>query len=354
VSETGVAAHIYAASPDGPRGTGGLTSQQRRAITNGLWLCHRCGRLVDNNEGDAYPPSLLRSWRDLHDARIRLEHGGYARPFGWISTLEILDHPYFETPQVLHLSRCNLIRGQVGTGKTLLLSLLTALSNPSSVMSRVRPGDTVSATLKWFDPQLRTIRLAATAETLLYQEEDKTTPFVARPYRSIIINNRTVPHDGSVAKIASALGIDPWIVRGILPRIGTRLGGHVSEVRIVDDTLSVRMKNSTEFRTWHRGFSGGEMTAIFFELAITLADLQSDVEPTLLAFDDALDMVDSTSRRHLLDLMSGADRSFQSVVFGGPRITPPSTEWTVTELAWTNGHGRIHMRADEGEPFGTS
>jgi hypothetical protein len=70
VSETGVAAHIYAASPGGPRGTGGQSVAQRQAPENGIWLCHRCGRLVDNNEGEAFPAPLLRSWRDLHDAEL--------------------------------------------------------------------------------------------------------------------------------------------------------------------------------------------------------------------------------------------------------------------------------------------
>jgi hypothetical protein len=35
----GVAAHITAASPDGPRYNPQLTSEQRNASENGLWLC---------------------------------------------------------------------------------------------------------------------------------------------------------------------------------------------------------------------------------------------------------------------------------------------------------------------------
>jgi hypothetical protein len=46
----GVAAHIIAASPDGPRHDGSLTTEQRTDIDNGIWLCQTCAKLVDNDE----------------------------------------------------------------------------------------------------------------------------------------------------------------------------------------------------------------------------------------------------------------------------------------------------------------
>ena len=43
----GVAAHICAASPGGPRYEPVQTREARRAKENGIWLCQNCGRLVD-------------------------------------------------------------------------------------------------------------------------------------------------------------------------------------------------------------------------------------------------------------------------------------------------------------------
>jgi hypothetical protein len=43
----GVAAHICAASPGGPRYDATQLPETRRAKENGLWLCQNCGRLVD-------------------------------------------------------------------------------------------------------------------------------------------------------------------------------------------------------------------------------------------------------------------------------------------------------------------
>jgi hypothetical protein len=70
----GVAAHITAASPGGPRYDPSLTPEQRRSAENGIWLCQTCAKLVDNDTA-RYPTELLRSWKAQAErrAQIRLE-----------------------------------------------------------------------------------------------------------------------------------------------------------------------------------------------------------------------------------------------------------------------------------------
>lgn len=64
----GVASHISAASPNGPRFDASLGPEQRAAIDNGIWLCQNCGKLVDN-DAIRYPVELLRSWKTLAEYR---------------------------------------------------------------------------------------------------------------------------------------------------------------------------------------------------------------------------------------------------------------------------------------------
>jgi hypothetical protein len=78
ILNVGVAAHITAASPDGPRYEPTLTSDQRRHPDNGIWLCQTHGKLVDNDP-NAYPVSLLRKWKQdaentARDAIGRTDH----------------------------------------------------------------------------------------------------------------------------------------------------------------------------------------------------------------------------------------------------------------------------------------
>jgi hypothetical protein len=63
----GVAAHITAASPDGPRYDPTLTQEQRCAADNGIWLCQACGKLVDDDQS-RYSVSTLREWRRIAEA----------------------------------------------------------------------------------------------------------------------------------------------------------------------------------------------------------------------------------------------------------------------------------------------
>ena len=63
----GVAAHICAAAPGGPRYDARMTSIERGDIDNALWLCQNCAKLVDNDPG-RYTADLLRQWRRLSEA----------------------------------------------------------------------------------------------------------------------------------------------------------------------------------------------------------------------------------------------------------------------------------------------
>lgn len=60
----GEAAHITAASPDGPRYDSNLTSDQRKSAENGIWLCKKHARIIDVDVVN-YPVQLLKHWKDL-------------------------------------------------------------------------------------------------------------------------------------------------------------------------------------------------------------------------------------------------------------------------------------------------
>ena len=68
-SNLGVAAHITAASPDGPRYDRTLTPELRRSVTNGIWLCGTCAKEIDDL---VYTEELLRHWkRQAEEATVR-------------------------------------------------------------------------------------------------------------------------------------------------------------------------------------------------------------------------------------------------------------------------------------------
>lgn len=69
----GVAAHISAAAPGGPRYDPSLSSSERTAGENGIWLCQSCGKLVDNDPLNT-PLSFFGTGKALQSA---------TQPTGW-------------------------------------------------------------------------------------------------------------------------------------------------------------------------------------------------------------------------------------------------------------------------------
>lgn len=68
----GVAAHICAASPGGGRYDPTMTRETRRHISNGIWLCQTCAKLIDSDVR-RYTVTLLHEWKDRAEKEAMLE-----------------------------------------------------------------------------------------------------------------------------------------------------------------------------------------------------------------------------------------------------------------------------------------
>lgn len=75
-TNTGVAAHIAAASPEGARYDEAMTPEQRSAFTNGIWLCQTHAKLIDDDEL-TYMLGVLHDWKATAEAMAGLEAKGF-------------------------------------------------------------------------------------------------------------------------------------------------------------------------------------------------------------------------------------------------------------------------------------
>lgn len=65
----GEAAHIYGARLGSKRFNSEMNDSSRGEITNGVWLCRNCHKLIDTDE-QKYNSNLLFSWRERHEEYI--------------------------------------------------------------------------------------------------------------------------------------------------------------------------------------------------------------------------------------------------------------------------------------------
>ena len=62
-----MAAHITAASPEGPRHNPQITNDESKSASNGIWLCQACAKLVDSDE-QLYTVDILGRWKTISEA----------------------------------------------------------------------------------------------------------------------------------------------------------------------------------------------------------------------------------------------------------------------------------------------
>jgi len=63
----GKAAHIKAAAKDGPRFEPSMTSDERKSIDNGIFLCSNCADMIDKNKGIDFSVEILHKWKSTHE-----------------------------------------------------------------------------------------------------------------------------------------------------------------------------------------------------------------------------------------------------------------------------------------------
>lgn len=73
-TSTGIAAHICAASKNGPRYDEDMTVTDRISATNGIWLCCNCATIIDKDH-KKYPVEILFSWKTEAEKRVSDNHG---------------------------------------------------------------------------------------------------------------------------------------------------------------------------------------------------------------------------------------------------------------------------------------
>ncbi len=65
----GEAAHIFGKNPGSKRFDPNMTDEQRGSITNGIWLCSTCHKLIDTDEAK-YKSAILFSWKSENEKQI--------------------------------------------------------------------------------------------------------------------------------------------------------------------------------------------------------------------------------------------------------------------------------------------
>jgi hypothetical protein len=349
----GTASHIRSASPRGPRGSGGHDHAFLTSAENGIWLCANHGRLVDANEGGAYPADVLVRWRKLREARAEREMGGARRPVFWVEGLTVIRSGLIRPSSILKLGHATLLIGKSASGKTAMANWLAGTQEVALVQ---RWGDWVRPLeyeVSYYDPDPHRMHvLAERGGRPVYEYDGKRVSGPIAGLRVVACNFRDVRHtvDGRELSLAMALGeglgIAEEAVRGLAVEVGRRPGTWMRNLEWVSDGDELLLDiddlaGSTRHRATYRSLSGGERDLVLLELAVERAATHGVHEPTLLLVDGP-DFDDGWLRAITVRL-GAPEHAFQTLLLTSNRGLRrcAQDDWLIHELVDTSPSGKF-------------
>ena len=326
----GIACHIYSAAPGGPRGSGGLTDEERQAASNGIWLCADHARLIDTNGGLGYPAPLLRGWRQLHEAFLGHEMRGLVPPCTLITEINVRQGPQALTTRHVALSKLSIITGPNSSGKSVLLNLL-ARAGRDPLPGRHWFGE-LSADIHWFDPQPHLLHFSDRDGSVELLHDSLRAPSLATPYRAVTARAPHRPVSGA-DDLAGLLGLGRVAFLDLLREVPHCVRGDVTEVDVTGEVPVVRLLSAPDPVRLDDGVPRWTTAMVLLEAAIALAQLRSLEGPTLLLVDDFGDYLHLVAAARLLTVLEAASQGFQTVVVTHHHLPAEvRSNWTITTI----------------------
>lgn len=356
IISSGEAAHIFSALPAGPRGQGGLTVEQLRDPTNGLWCCTRHAAFIDASSGNGFDAETLRSYRELAEARAAVERDGIAAPgAGWFHELRVRAAPTFAGPVTLRFGKSTVVIGANSSGKTVLADMLAGIARPER-WSRWRSRtlrDVLDFEIRYFDPTPQVVSGRISATEVVRATNGVPDAAIPRPVGVVrySLNSQEWPRGtetpsdeddslggSGLTEFAGAVGEDREAIRGTVTGLrspgihGVRTVGEAGLQAWLPHTPGEARSGPDRYFPWST-LSSTQRLRLGLELAVAVASQRARDQPTLLIVDDLGYVFDDTWSRYVYDLLAQPGLPFQVVLLA---LYPPpddlASRWVQAKL----------------------
>jgi len=329
INLTGVAAHITAASEGFKRFDNSLTPEERAHIDNGIWLCNTHADLIDGDEVTFTTP-YLKIIKQNHEQKIKLKHSGINVEKGVITKIELSNFGLVTKPIILEFTDRNIIRGDNGTGKTLILELIASLNDKSNLdrwISNRRKKVNSFFDIYYFKNQPDKFSISIDSRNkVAYSFNDNPIPFLVPTMHILFLKQsfshflRDMPEEEkekkSIIQLLSQyfnLTKDEFInVLGTIMRSKKYFCNDINFNTSKDD-LKIKFYSTHNSPILSFGaLSGGEKERVLLEITLKIANYFAKFNSTILLIENtAFNTIDFAGINHLFDIIKNEKPNFQ-------------------------------------------
>ena len=345
----GIAAHIYAATAGGPRGSNDLSTEELKSPANAIWLCEDHASLIDKHKGLEYPRELLIGYKALHEARIAREFSGIHAPFGWVKNLIIHSSPLLAEPTEIELARLTLFVGGNSIGKTALCEWLAATTDAHymkrwSAAKTPRGLDRLSVEVNYLDPMSHSAKVSfLSGSSPKYSLDGAFTAIPTAPLRVIFPGVlRFFPEEkpNDLHRVSTALRLHPYEVLALCEDVSSGGSPYVTHASFHDDDEGCHMfaavKGGSPLPL--QTLSHSECARVLMEFAMLAAGRLAVTRPTILILDSGAWTLDTSWLKRYGELLASTTFGFQTVASMPSRgVDFDELRWAGWKIVWLDG-----------------
>lgn len=195
--------------------------------------------------------------------------------------------------------------------------------------------------VRWYDPLTRQVTMSGRSGTLRQVLDGQEVPYVARPFKTILISGQYASPMGHCA-LAQLFDLNITSMKAVLERLVT-LDGPVKEVKVVGDDVDfvAVIDGRTRRPESLHCCSAGLKTIFLCEVAAAHAAFHASVEPTLLLLDEPETGLHAQATAALVERLDQTCGQAQiAIVTHAPAALAARPDWNVLTLGDSRGGAR--------------
>ncbi|PEC09882.1 hypothetical protein [Bacillus toyonensis] len=317
---TGEAAHITAASPNGPRYDPMMSPIERKSVSNGIWMCKKHARVIDVDKTQYTVPEL-KKWKESHETKIKYQQQGIKINKGFLTKIKISNIARIHGEENVDLGKNTLLFGNMSTGKSIICELIAGLEKNQLLWrwKQKRNVGNTYAEIEIFDGEITSFMVNVYEKQIRYYVNSNEYPLI-NPTYSVVYLNETFRYNSEASKpfieqYADYFNLtvnDMLNVINLKGDIGIKL---VSDYYFKDNDLLVREYPSQTNALDYKALSSSEKQRINIEIGSKVAHVLSNSKPTILIIEhDSFSSFDKSNRETLFTTINNSKLPYQTLL----------------------------------------